>query len=205
MCQFSGPTHAALDYNSTIIGALELSEKKWVLAVQMPGVSRHSRHVLEACGDGLASFVERLKARCAAAGRRRPRVARTPGRQGRARQDRGAHFELDCALVHVRGSAAHGRRNTRSRSPPAAAFRSVQRADQRRRRRPRDPGGCGQSRRARAGSRGEPLGSVKGPGTSLTPKQFSMPSADGCRRRRRDDERDVDRPPPHRPHLVHLS
>ena|SRR5271155_3125344 len=59
MYQLSGSTQAALDYNSTIIGALELSEKKWVLAVQLPGVSRHSRHVLEACGDGLASFVER--------------------------------------------------------------------------------------------------------------------------------------------------
>ena len=57
--QLSGSTQAALDYNSTIIGALELSEEKWVLAVQLPGVSRHSRHVLEACGDGLASFVER--------------------------------------------------------------------------------------------------------------------------------------------------
>ena len=33
-----GPTQNALDYNSTIIGALELSEKKWVLAVQLPGV-----------------------------------------------------------------------------------------------------------------------------------------------------------------------
>ena len=73
MYQLSGSTQAALDYNSTIIGALELSEKKWVLAVQLPGVSRHSRHVLEACGDGLASFVERLRARCAAA------VARSPG------------------------------------------------------------------------------------------------------------------------------
>ena len=72
MYQFSGPTQAALDYNSTIIGALELSEKKWVLAVQLPGISRHSRHLLEACGDGLASFVERLKARCAAAGRKMP-------------------------------------------------------------------------------------------------------------------------------------
>ena len=30
MYQFSGSTQAALDYNSTIIGALELSEKKWV-------------------------------------------------------------------------------------------------------------------------------------------------------------------------------
>jgi hypothetical protein len=60
MYQLSGSTQAALDYNSTIIGALELSKKKWVLAVQLPGVRRHSRHVLEACGDGLASFVERL-------------------------------------------------------------------------------------------------------------------------------------------------
>src|SRR5271166_1616411 len=84
MAQFSGSTQAAVDYNSTIIGALELSEKKWVLAVQLPGVSRHSRHVLEACGDGLASFVERLKARCAAAGRKIARVILTDeaGRDG---------------------------------------------------------------------------------------------------------------------------
>jgi len=84
MYQLSGSTQAALDYNSTIIGALELSEKKWVLAVQLPGVSRYSRHVLEPCGDGLASFVERLKARCAAAGRKIARVILTheAGRDG---------------------------------------------------------------------------------------------------------------------------
>ena len=84
MYQLSGSTQAALDYNSTIIGALELSEKKWVLAVQLPGVRRHSRHVLEACGDGLASFVERLKARCAATGRKIARVILTheAGRDG---------------------------------------------------------------------------------------------------------------------------
>src|SRR3984957_19399934 len=84
MYQLSGSTQAALDYNTTIIGALELSEKKWVLAVQLPGVSRHARHVLEACGDGLASFVERLMARCAAAGRKIARVilAHEAGRDG---------------------------------------------------------------------------------------------------------------------------
>ena len=48
MSQFSGSSRAAIDYNSTIIGALELSEKKWVLAVQLPGVDRHSRHALDA-------------------------------------------------------------------------------------------------------------------------------------------------------------
>ena len=70
MSQFKGSAQTAIDYNSTIIGALELSGKKWVLAVQLPGVSRHSRHVLDALGDGLVSFIERLKARCAAGGRR---------------------------------------------------------------------------------------------------------------------------------------
>ena len=35
MSQFSESTQPALDYNSTIIGALELSERKWVLAVQL--------------------------------------------------------------------------------------------------------------------------------------------------------------------------
>src|ERR1700682_3835481 len=54
MTQFARPTSAAADYDSTIIGALELSEKKWVLAVQLPGVKRHSRHVVEARRDELA-------------------------------------------------------------------------------------------------------------------------------------------------------
>ena len=84
MYQFSGSSQAAVDYSSTIIGALELSAKKWVLAVQLPGVSRHSRHVLDALGDGLVSFIERLKAKCAAVGRKITRVILTheAGRDG---------------------------------------------------------------------------------------------------------------------------
>src|SRR5271166_2736833 len=84
MSRFNGSAKAALDYDSTIIGALELSEKKWVLAVQLPGVYRHSRHMLDACGDSLVSFVERLKARCAGAGRKIARVILTheAGRDG---------------------------------------------------------------------------------------------------------------------------
>jgi transposase len=82
MSRFTGSAQTAIDYNSTIIGALELSSKKWVLAVQLPGVSRHSRHVLD--GERLVSFVERLKARCAAAGREITRVILTheAGRDG---------------------------------------------------------------------------------------------------------------------------
>jgi transposase len=84
MSQFSGSPQPSVDYDSTIIGALELSEKKWVLAVQLPGVKRHSRHVLDACGDGLVSFVERLNARCAAVGWKITRVILTheAGRDG---------------------------------------------------------------------------------------------------------------------------
>jgi hypothetical protein len=62
MSQFSGSPRAAVDYNCTVIGALELSEKKWILTVYLPGVSRHLRHELDACGDGLVCFAER--ARC---------------------------------------------------------------------------------------------------------------------------------------------
>jgi transposase len=84
MAQSSGSPQATIDYNSTIIGALELSEKKWVLAVQLPGVDRHSRHVLDACGERLLSFVERLKTRCASAGWKIARVILTheAGRDG---------------------------------------------------------------------------------------------------------------------------
>jgi len=62
------PTSTTLNYDSTIIGALETSEKKWVLAVQLPGVKRHTRHVLEPTGKELVLLIERLKSRCAAAG-----------------------------------------------------------------------------------------------------------------------------------------
>jgi transposase len=84
MTQFTRPTPATPDYDSTIIGALELSEKKWVLAVQLPGVKRHSRHVVEARGEELFAFVDRLKARCAVAGHKIKRVILTyeAGRDG---------------------------------------------------------------------------------------------------------------------------
>src|SRR5207253_7379229 len=84
MTQFARLTPSAGDYDSTIIGALEMSEKKWVLAVQLPGVKRHTRHVLEASGKELASLIERLKARCAAAGHPIARVILTheAGRDG---------------------------------------------------------------------------------------------------------------------------
>jgi len=37
------PGTAALDYDSTLIGALELSSKKWVFAIQLPGSKKHTQ------------------------------------------------------------------------------------------------------------------------------------------------------------------
>ena len=53
MTQPARPRPTVPDYATTIIGALELSERKWVVAVQLPGLKRHSRHVLEARCDDL--------------------------------------------------------------------------------------------------------------------------------------------------------
>jgi len=63
------PGTAALDYDSTLIGALELSSKKWVFAVQLPGSKKHTRQVVEPSGSALVEMIERLKARSLAAGR----------------------------------------------------------------------------------------------------------------------------------------
>ena len=78
------PRCTAPDYDTTIIGALEMSEKKWVLAVQLPGVKRHTRHVSGASGEELATLIERLRARCAASGHPIARVILTheAGREG---------------------------------------------------------------------------------------------------------------------------
>ena len=46
MYQLSGSTQAALDYNSTIIGALELSEKKWVLDDWVRNYSEERPHLM---------------------------------------------------------------------------------------------------------------------------------------------------------------
>jgi hypothetical protein len=78
------PSTAALDYESTMIGALELSSKKWVFAVQLPGIKKHTRHVVEPNGPALMELIERLKERSVGAGRPIARVIITheAGRDG---------------------------------------------------------------------------------------------------------------------------
>lgn len=74
----------ALDYDSTMIGALELSSKKWVFAVQLPGSRKHTRHAVEPNGRALETLLEKLKANGALSGRPISRVIITheAGRDG---------------------------------------------------------------------------------------------------------------------------
>ena len=67
-----------------MIGALELSSKKWVFAVQLPGSRKHTRHVVEPNGPALAALLEKLKANGALSGRPISRVIVTheAGRDG---------------------------------------------------------------------------------------------------------------------------
>jgi transposase len=75
---------AALDYDSTMIGALELSSKKWVFAVQLPGSRKHTRHAVEPNGPALETLLEKLKANSSLSGRPISRVIMTheAGRDG---------------------------------------------------------------------------------------------------------------------------
>jgi hypothetical protein len=78
MTQFARPTPAAADYDSTIIGALDLSEKKWVLAVQLPGVKRRGQHVVEARGN---LRCERVRLHRMELGRKQCRIRTTDAEQ----------------------------------------------------------------------------------------------------------------------------
>jgi transposase len=67
-----------------MIGALESSSRKWVLAVQLPGSRKHTRHVVGGNGPALTELLERLKARSAVAGKTITRtiVTHETGRDG---------------------------------------------------------------------------------------------------------------------------
>jgi transposase len=82
--QAAASATVALDYESTMIGALELSSRKWVFAVQLPGSRKYTRHVVEPNGPALETLLEKLKANGALSGRPISRVIMTheAGRDG---------------------------------------------------------------------------------------------------------------------------
>jgi transposase len=78
------PAPAAVNFDKTIVGALELSRNKWVLAVQLPGTTRHTRYTLQANVGELTEIIKKLEMRCATTGHPITRVILTheAGRDG---------------------------------------------------------------------------------------------------------------------------
>jgi transposase len=61
---------ANLDYDRTLILAIELSNKKWVLAAQVPGVPQtKARRTIDPTPEALMAAIDSYRARAAAAGR----------------------------------------------------------------------------------------------------------------------------------------
>ena len=68
----------ALDYDSTLVLAIELSNISWVLAAQVPGLPRvKAKQSIEPTAEALLAAVDRYRDRARAAGRTVQRVVAT--------------------------------------------------------------------------------------------------------------------------------
>src|SRR4051794_28302997 len=74
----------ALDHESTIVTAVELSASSWLMGAQVPSVLRQCRHKLAPSAEALLEHLGRLRQRAERAGRRVSRVvvAYEAGRDG---------------------------------------------------------------------------------------------------------------------------
>src|SRR3954449_9913459 len=74
----------ALDHESTIVAAVELSARSWLVGAQVAGVPRQCRQKLAASAEGLLAHLDHLRRRAERAGRRVSRVvvAYEAGRDG---------------------------------------------------------------------------------------------------------------------------
>ena len=68
----------ALDYDSTLVLAIELSNTSWVLAAQVPGLPRvKAKQSIEPTAEALLAAVDRYRDRARAAGKTVQRVVAT--------------------------------------------------------------------------------------------------------------------------------
>lgn len=69
MLQTTLTTHTTLDYDKTLVLAIELSSKNWVLAAQVPGLPRtKAKQTIEPAPEELMTAINGYRARAAAAG-----------------------------------------------------------------------------------------------------------------------------------------
>src|SRR3954447_9339366 len=68
----------APDHNNTLVLAIELSNKSWVLAAQVPGLARvKAKQTIEPAAEALLAAIQRYRERATAAGRSIDRVIAT--------------------------------------------------------------------------------------------------------------------------------
>src|SRR3954453_826386 len=114
----------ALDHESTIVTAVELSARSWLVGAQVAGVPRQWRQKLAASAEGLLAHLDHLRRRAERAGKRVSRVvvAYEAGRDGfwLARWLIGRGIEV-CVIRP--SSVPVERRARRGRSGPAGGER----------------------------------------------------------------------------------
>src|SRR3954467_9510494 len=69
----------ALDHESTIVAAVELSARSWLVGAQVAGVPRQWRQKLAASAEGLLAHLDHLRRRAGRAGKRGGRGGRAYG------------------------------------------------------------------------------------------------------------------------------
>jgi transposase len=75
MLQTTLTTHNTLDHDKTLVLAIELSSKNWVLTAQVPGLPRtKAKRTIEPTSDALMTAIHGYRARAASAGRTVERV-----------------------------------------------------------------------------------------------------------------------------------
>src|SRR3954462_4319597 len=78
MTQTSFSLPVAPDHNNTLVLAIELSNKSWVLAAQVPGLARvKAKQTIEPAAEALLAAIQRYRERATAAGRSIDRVIAT--------------------------------------------------------------------------------------------------------------------------------
>ena len=72
------PSRADLDYEQTLILAIELSTKTWVLAAQVPGLPHtKAKRTIEPTPEALIAAIDGYRSRAASAGRTVERMIAT--------------------------------------------------------------------------------------------------------------------------------
>jgi transposase len=76
----------AFDQSSTLLAAIKMGAKSWLVAAIVPGIERQPLKKVEPSAATVLQLLERWRREALKAGRRIPRIVVSPGRSPRAHQ-----------------------------------------------------------------------------------------------------------------------